>query len=189
MQIAERIFYFTPVKSINSSKLSRVGFINRTHGYKGNLNCVTDISRPEKLIKLDFLFIMINGLPVPFCIEELEVNGTDFFVKLEEINSDVEGKKFLGKELFAEKMREKKSNVLMSWKDVEGFTATDESYGELGIITEVAEYPMQYIGKCMIDEKEVLFPLNDDVVTEVDEDLKVVYLDLPEGLLDIYLAS
>ena len=115
MQIAERIFYFTLVKPILISKLSRIGFISRTHGYKGNLNCITDISKPEKLIKLDFMFIMINGLPVPFCIEELEVNGTDFFVKLEEINSDVEGKKFLGKELFAEKMKESKKNVLMSW--------------------------------------------------------------------------
>ena len=187
MQIAERIFYFTPVKPILISKLSRIGFISRTHGYKGNLNCITDISKPEKLIKLDFMFIMINGLPVPFCIEELEVNGTDFQVKFEEINSDVEGKKFLGKELFAEKMKESKKNVLMSWKDVQGYTATDESFGEMGTITEVAEYPMQYIGKCIINEKEVLFPLNDDVVTEVDDEAKTISLDLPLGLLDIYL--
>ena len=154
MQIAERIFYFTLVKPILISKLSRIGFISRTHGYKGNLNCITDISNPEKLIKLDFMFIMINGLPVPFCIEELEVNGTDFYLKFE---------------------------------DVQGYTATDESFGEMGIITEVAEYPMQYIGKCIINEKEVLFPLNDDVVTEVDDEAKTISLDLPLGLLDIYL--
>ncbi len=175
------------MKSIKTSKLSRIGFISRTHGYKGNLNCITDISNPAKLIKLDFMFIMINGLPVPFCIEELEVNGTDFYMKLEEINSDVEGKKFLGKELFAEKMKESKKNLLMSWKDVEGYIATDESFGEMGIITEVSEFPMQYIAKCIINEKEVLFPLNDDVVTEVDDDAKTINLDLPLGLLELYL--
>jgi len=84
-------------------------------------------------------------------------------------------------------MKESKKNVLMSWKDVQGYTATDESFGEMGIITEVAEYPMQYIGKCIINEKEVLFPLNDDVVTEVDDEAKTINLDLPLGLLDIYL--
>lgn len=175
------------MKSITLDKLSRIGSINRTHGYKGNLNCITDISKPEKLIKLDFLFILINGLPVPFCIEELEVNGTDFFVKLEEINSDTEAKKYLGKELFAEKMKERKKNILMSWKDVQGYHAIDEAFGEMNIISEVMEFPMQYIAKCVINEKEVLFPLNDDVVTEVDDDNKVVYLDLPMGLIDLYL--
>ena len=187
MQIAERIFYFTPVKQIRKEKLSRIGFISRSHGYKGKLSCVTDIARPEKLIKLDFLFIMVNGLPVPFSIEEIEVNNTDFFVKLEYIESDVEAKKYLGKELYAEKIRENKKNVIMSWKDLKGYKAIDETYGELDVITEVLEYPTQYIGKCMVNEKEVLFPLNDDVVTEIDDSEKIIYLDLPEGLLDIYL--
>jgi len=187
LQIAERIFYFTPMKLITISKLSKVGFINRTHGYKGNLHCVTEISNPEKLLKPDFMFILINGLPVPFFIEELEVNGTEFYLKLEDINSDDDAKKILGKDLYAERMKEKKKNELMSWKDVKGYLATDDSFGEMGVITEVVEYPMQYIGKCIINEKEVLFPLNDDVVSEVDDDAKTISLDLPLGLLDIYL--
>ncbi len=83
------------MKLITISKLSKVGFINRTHGYKGNLHCVTEISNPEKLLKPDFMFILINGLPVPFFIEELEVNGTEFYLKLEDINSDDDAKKIL----------------------------------------------------------------------------------------------
>ena len=65
--------------------------------------------------------------------------------------------------------------------------AIDETFGELNIIEEVNEFPMQFIAKCTINNKEVLFPLNDEIVTEIDEDKKIIYLDLPIGLVEMYL--
>lgn len=180
-------FYFSAMKQIKLEQLSKIGFINRTHGYKGMLHCVTQLANPEKLLQAEYLFVLINGLPVPYFVEDIEVNETDFFVKLEDINSDVDGKKLNSLELYAEKIREKKQNAFLSWKDLKGFTATDESYGEMGIIIEVAEYPMQYVAKCLIDEKEVLFPLNENVIKDIDEDNKTIHLDLPDGLIQLYL--
>lgn len=151
------------------------------------LHCITDLAKPEKLLKVDFLFLLINGLPVPYLIEDIEVNETDFFVKFEDVNSEVDGKKILGKEIYAEKIKERKKSIFLSWPDLKGYKAVDEVYGEMNVIDEVNEYPMQFIARCTINEKEVLFPLNDDVVTEIDENEKIVYLQLPEGLIELYL--
>ena len=175
------------MKTIRLDNLSKVGFINRTHGYKGTVHCITDLAKPEKLLKVDFLFLLINGLPVPFLIEEMEVNETDFYVKLEDINSDGEGKKLLQTEIYAETVKEKKKSAFLSWRDLKGYMAIDETYGELNTIEEVNEFPMQFIAKCTINNKEVLFPLNDEIVTEIDEDKKIIYLDLPIGLVEMYL--
>jgi 16S rRNA processing protein RimM len=37
--------------------------------------------------------------------------------------------------------------------------------------------------------KEILFPLNEDMIVEIDEDEKTLLVDLPEGLLELYLNS
>ena len=75
----------------------------------------------------------------------------------------------------------------MSWKDLIHYTAFDAEYGEIGIIQEVLEYPMQMLAKCLVNGKEVLFPLNDEMVTDINAEDKIVFVELPEGLLDVYL--
>jgi len=37
--------------------------------------------------------------------------------------------------------------------------------------------------------KEIMFPLNEDMIVEIDEDEETILVDLPEGLLDIYLEN
>jgi 16S rRNA processing protein RimM len=47
---------------------------------------------------------------------------------------------------------------------------------------------MQMIAKCIVKGKEVLFPLNEDIVIEINEEEKKVFVELPSGLLDVYMA-
>jgi 16S rRNA processing protein RimM len=37
--------------------------------------------------------------------------------------------------------------------------------------------------------KEIMFPLNDDLIVEIDEENGTLKVDLPEGLIDLYLES
>ena len=147
------------------------------------------LAHPEKLLKQKFLFVIIDGLPVPFCVQEMELRGEEeIIVKFEDVDSEIEARKLSQKKLFAEKIRATKKEDIVSWNDLTGFTIIDSTDGDLGIITEVIEYPMQMIAKCIVKEKEVMFPLNDDIVTDIDENKKVVYVDLPEGLLEMYMG-
>ncbi len=175
------------MKILRKEDLKRIGFVNKTSGFKGNLSCVTDIARSEKLLKSKFFFLILEGLPVPFAVETLEIKGDELIVKFEDVDSEQQAKKLLRKEIFADILLGKKKKDLKSWKDLVNYTAIDNISGEIGIITEVYEYPMQMIAKCLVDGKEILFPLNDDIVLEIDEDEKKVFVELPEGLLDVYL--
>jgi 16S rRNA processing protein RimM len=57
---------------------------------------------------------------------------------------------------------------------------------ELGEILEVIEQPHQVLCRIMIDSKEALIPLHENSLEKVDKKNKKLYVNLPEGLLDIY---
>jgi 16S rRNA processing protein RimM len=57
----------------------------------------------------------------------------------------------------------------------------------LGKIKEVIEQPHQLLCKIQIGEKEVLIPLNENTIRRVDKKKQQVIVELPEGLLEIYL--
>ena len=63
----------------------------------------------------------------------------------------------------------------------------DENEVVLGTITEMIEQPHQLLAKIFIDNKEVLIPLNEATLLEINRKKKEVVVDLPEGLLDVYL--
>ena len=76
-----------------------------------------------------------------------------------------------------------------SYEDLKGFLVTDETAGLLGEITAVNEYPQQFVATLIYKEKEILFPLNEDIIIEIDNEVNTLLVDLPDGLLDLYLNS
>jgi 16S rRNA processing protein RimM len=177
------------MKFLDKKDLSLVGFVNRTSGFKGEVSCRVEAASINRLLKQKFFFILFEGLPVPFMVEKSEEKNDTLIVKFEDINSEQDAKKLVQKDLYAIKGRNGKRKEAMSWKDLKGYLAVDNSYGTISIIDDVTEYPMQMIARCLVNGKEVLFPLNEDVIEEIDDDARTITLNLPDGLLDVYLKS
>ena len=57
----------------------------------------------------------------------------------------------------------------------------------LGDILELIEQPHQLLCRLEIDGKEVLIPLHEETLKKVDHKKKEVVVELPDGLLDVYL--
>ena len=71
--------------------------------------------------------------------------------------------------------------------EIIGFTVVDTEKGELGPVTDVLEYPTQAILQVMKGKKEILIPILDQVIQNVDRDNKILTITAPEGLIDMYL--
>ena len=56
----------------------------------------------------------------------------------------------------------------------------------LGEIREVIEQPHQVLCRIDLNGKEALLPVNESTLVKVDQPARLVYLDLPDGLLDLY---
>lgn len=166
----------------------KIGYITKTRGLKGELQVFFEYEDPE-ILDLDLLFIEKNKQLVPFFVSsyKLQSNNTGYFF-LEDIDHIDKTQDLLRKSVFLpnSKMPEREEGEFLI-KDLKGFTVFDSKYGELGEILEVNEYPQQFIATVSYRSQDILFPLNDDFIEEMDEEKRELRINLPEGLLDIYL--
>jgi 16S rRNA processing protein RimM len=165
--------------------LKKIGFISKLNGYKGELVLVSDV---EDLSREKFLFMKMDGIPVPFLIEELFEKSGNFIVKLEDVNDEFFAQRFLNHDVFIESKGRKKTAELFSSHEFLDYHIIDTSFGDLGPITRVDDLPQQEIAICIFKEKEIMIPLNDDFIDEIDEEKRIIKVSLPEGLVDLYLT-
>ena len=87
-----------------------------------------------------------------------------------------------------ELLPEKTGNDFYSHEVVD-YLVVDEEKGELGKVNEIIEYPTQSIIQIIRDGKEILIPIHDDIIKDVNRDEKKIYISAPSGLIDMYLEN
>lgn len=166
----------------------RIGTVTKTRGLKGELQAFIDYTDPDKLV-FDALFIQSGGKLIPYFVESFKMPQKNVaFIYLEDIDHIDKATPLAKKDIFLpNKLKPVKNENDFTLRDLMGFTAIDEDEGELGTIIEIQELPQQLIATVVYKDREVLFPLSEGIITGIDEVKGIVYVDLPEGLLDIYL--
>jgi 16S rRNA processing protein RimM len=163
-----------------------IGYISKTHGLKGHvilrLNEYVRIN--EEAIKS--IFIELNGAPVPYFIEDLRPNNSGYILKLETIDIVETSKKLIGKKVstLTDFILEEEESL----KEFIGYTIIDVKNGNIGTIADVDEKTDNVIIKVTHPTGiEIILPFNDDFIIEIDDDLKTIDFNAPEGLIDMYL--
>jgi 16S rRNA processing protein RimM len=167
-----------------------IGYITKTKGLKGEVQVYFEYEDYEDLI-LDSVFAEINGKLVPYFVAKykLQNNSTGNFY-FDDVDSIEKAGALVRKKLYlplALKPLRDDDEFLIT--DLKGFIVHDKTAGELGEIIEIHEYPQQFIAVVPYKFNEVLFPLNDDLILEIDEENEIVRVDLPEGLIDLYVGE
>jgi len=173
---------------MTSEDCFRVGSILKTKGLKGELHLFIDFEGLEN-IKFSTLFIESSGKLVPYFVSSLKyLQKNAAYLILEDVDTIEKASLLTKKDIYLpNKFRPKKKKDDFTLKDLEGFTAIDVDEGELGVIVSVQEYPHQIIAAVNYKNCEVLFPLNEEIIESIDVVKEILLVNLPEGLLDIYL--
>jgi len=167
-----------------------IGYITKTKGLKGEVQLFFEYDAPE-LLDLDVVFADYNGKLVPFFVSsyKLQSNNTGNFY-FEDIDHIDKAQALVKKKIYLPLSKTPdRSDEDFQYTDLKGFIVSDDTHGELGEIIEVNEYPQQFVATVIYKNTEILFPLNEELILEIDEDEGTLLVDLPEGLLDIYLNS
>jgi 16S rRNA processing protein RimM len=167
-----------------------IGYITKTKGLKGEVQLYFEYDEPE-LLDLDVVFADMNGKMVPFFVAacKLQHNNTGN-IYFDDIDHIDKAQALLKKKIYLPlaKMPDR-SDDDFTYHDLKGFIVSDETTGELGEIIEINEYPQQFIATVSYQNTEIMFPLNEDMIVEIDEEEGTILVDLPDGLLDIYLSN
>ncbi|MCC8424421.1 ribosome maturation factor RimM [Mucilaginibacter sp. UR6-11] len=166
----------------------RIGSILKTKGLKGEVQFYVDFDGLDA-ISFDAIFVEIAGKLAPFFVESVKYNQNNLaYLYLEDVDTIEKASALVKKDVYLpNKLKPKKRKAEFTLKDLIDFTAVDENEGELGRITAIHEYPQQLIAAVTYKGCEVLFPLNEEIIVGIDVVKEILTVDLPEGLLDIYL--
>lgn len=162
-----------------------LGYISRKHGYKGEVNL--KLENPAKYKELDHLFIEMNGNLVPFFIDSFRLKKEGIaLVKLEEVNTEEEAQSLIGKEVFLklEFLDDSQENQLLA---LIGFSAIDATHGELGKVEDILDNSAQQLFCITEGEREILIPITEEFIEKIDPASRTIYLQTPEGLIDLFL--
>lgn len=168
----------------------KLGKIVAVHGLQGALVLKHNIQQINWLNKDDVLHIELQrDSLIPHFVEQIKGDKAgECIIILDELNNADSAKKLIGKNVYVDEELLRKTKV-DSPLLYAGFNLVDKTKGSLGEIITVLEAGPQWIAQLIIDEKEVLVPLVDDFILDVNMKNKFIRMDLPDGLIEIYLEN
>lgn len=164
-------------------ELIKIGKVLKTHGYKGHLKIFIDEFYMADFGDMSAIFI--NQLPYFITSKDI-TSDTQAIILLEDIDNKEKAHPLQNATIFAKDDDITEIYVEESYNDFVGFTISDKTLGFIGEIAQVLELPHQFLAQVFIEKKEILIPLNEDFIIEIDENKKTINMQLPDGLLDIY---
>lgn len=165
------------------SDLAPIGFIRKTHGFKGQVKI--SIYPEAEDLDPDFVMLKIEGKPVPFEVEEISGLSDDWTVKLADINDDQTARLYLNCTVMVPKDLVDTPAIPRDISGIVGFRIVDEKLGPLGIITDFIPRPEQALIEMSFQNNTHLIPVHPDIIVNIDDQKKEVHTDLPEGLLSV----
>ncbi len=166
-----------------------LGKIVRKYSFKGEVLAKLDTDEPETYTEMESVFVDYNPNLIPFFIEQSQLHKSTLLrIKFEDVNNEEDAEELIGADLYLPlTLLPELKGTRFYFHEIIGFTATDKRHGVIGIIKGVNDTTAQALFEIDHDGKEILIPMNDDFIKKVDRAKKEIHLDVPEGLIDIYV--
>ena len=171
---------------IFKTEIFPIGQIVKPHGVNGEMSFsfTSDIFDREEV---PYFIFEMDGILVPFFIEEYRFKGnTTGLLKLEDVDNENQAREFAGLTIYLpNKFLEKVEDTEIELDYFAGFTLIDAEKGELGVISEVDQTTDNVLFVIPTKNDELLIPAGEEYIEEIDHAKKIIYVKLPEGLLDL----
>jgi len=173
---------------MSSTQFVEIGTIQRTHGVSGEFQVVWNDDFYLEEQNLESVFIEFDGIPVPFFIVSIRSKGDDkALIKLDEVEDVNVANELVGlKLLLPADQITPNDDLLLS--DLIGYTMISDQKQLVGKIVDYQEYLTNSVFTVGHQSgKEVMIPVVDELIVEVDTDKKTIEMVIPDGLIDLYL--
>ena len=165
----------------------KAGKISKPYGLQGDVHIILIPALAQELKSGNPLFIDLDGQRVPFFMETVDLVSDDqAIVKVEFINSVEEARKGAGSDVYLD-IKEASDTVDHTREPLEmiGYRVFDLRLGEVGKLTELIPSEMNPVWVIESAGRDIMIPATTDFIQKVDHKNKVLYLDLPEGIMEL----
>ncbi len=166
-----------------------LGKIAKKFSFKGEVLLYLDTDQPELYENMESVFVNLGKNLVPFFIETAQLHKGDFLrVKFEDVDTEAEADEILGSEVYLPlSVLPPLEGNQFYFHEIIGFAVEDQRLGPIGQIVGVNDTTAQPLFEIEWNTRQILVPMIDDFIIEVNRAQKKIVLNTPEGLVDLYL--
>ena len=171
----------------------QLGYILKPHGLHGQVTAHFDVDDASAYKKIKALYLASLTAPEQLLTHEVETvqfqPGGRILLKLKGVDT-IEAADLLRSHTLYLPLANlpRLRDDQFYYHDVIGFTVVDAELGELGTVENFYELPRQDVLAMRYQEQEVLIPVANELITRADMAARQVFVNLPDGLLDVYLT-
>jgi 16S rRNA processing protein RimM len=169
------------------SEYFKTGKLVASYGLKGELVFKHHLGQRTALKGLEAIFIATeNDNFIPYFVTAARIKSdTEIYLTLDQVETKEAAHRLCPKEVWFEAADFKKFAARTAPISLLGYTMIQGST-VLGEVLEVIEQPHQVLCTILLNGKEALIPIHEAFLEKVDNKQRQVFVNLPEGLLDIY---
>ena len=166
-----------------------LGKIVKKYSFKGEVLAKLDTDEPELYENLDSILIDLRNNLVPFFIESSQFHKSELLrIKFEDVDSEADADALIKSDLYLPlDLLPELDDDKFYFHEIIGFTIKDENYGEVGVLKSINDSTAQSLFEIDRNGTQILIPMNDEFIVEVDKTNKIIIVKTPEGLIDLYL--
>ena len=166
---------------IKEDDVYKIGRIGKPHGIGGEvtLRFTDDVF---DRVDADYLVLMVEGILVPFFIEEYRFRSDEVaLVKFEDIDTMDRAAELTGCDVFFPRHLADIDNDVLTWSQIVGYDIVDVESGKvIGRIEAVDESTINVLLELA---DGTLIPAADEFIADIDHEARLLVMRLPDGLL------
>ncbi len=168
---------------IKKEEVYKIGKLGKAHGVKGEISFLFDDDVFDRT-DADYLVLDIDGILVPFFIEEYRFKTDDnALMKFEGIDTQERARELTGCEVYFPREMAEGDEEQLSWAAIVGFELIDANTGKsAGRIASVDDATINILFEL---EDGKLIPASEELITNVDTKKQQIFINLPEGILEL----
>ena len=166
---------------IREDDVYKIGRIGKPHGIGGEVTLRFSDDVFDR-VDADYLVLMVDGILVPFFIEEYRFRSEEVaLVKFEDIDTMNRAAELTGCDVFFPRHLADIDNDVLTWSQIVGYDIVDVASGKvIGRIESVDESTINVLLELA---DGTLIPAADEFIDDIDHEARKLFMSLPDGLL------
>lgn len=167
---------------IKEDEVYKIGRIGKPHGISGEVTLRFSDDVFDR-VDADYLVLMVDGILVPFFIEEYRFRSDEVaLVKFEDIDTKDRASELTGCDVFFPRHLADAGDDVLTWSQIVGYDIVDVlSDKTIGRIVAVDETTINTLLEL---SDGTLIPAADEFIEDIDHEERKLMMRLPEGLVN-----
>ena len=168
---------------IRREEVYKIGRLGKTHGVKGEISFLFDDDVFDRT-DADYLILDIDGILVPFFIEEYRFKtDSNALMKFDGIDTQERARELTGCDVYFPRSQADEDEASISWAELVGYSLIDGNSGK--VIGEIASIDDTTINILFELTDGKLIPGSEELIQHIDTKRHQIEINLPEGILEL----